>query len=224
MQLLNVINARATWLFELADLNPRGVNIFPDLLSWLKETYGFEKSPASINDLDETKGLSFKLGTFRPGEEGFSPSVDVELTVYNDGLLAGTHSSTHDTDAFLLDVLRSAAEEFGLHFDPTIIRSKIYLSEITVRMEQSLRTLNPKLAQFAERLSMIHGHKCAGPFEVGGISFWADTSMAALKFAPFLLERKLNAPFSENRYYSKAPLHTDEHVRLLEDFEGLLAE
>jgi hypothetical protein len=139
-------------------------------------------------------------------------------------LLAGTHSSTHDTDAFLLDVLRSAAEEFGLYFDPTIIRSKIYLSEITVRMEQSLRTLNPKLARFAERLSMIHGHKCAGPFEVGGISFWADTSMAALKFAPFLLERKLNAPFSENRYYSKAPLHTDEHVRLLEDFEGLLAE
>ncbi len=220
MELLNVLKAQSVWLFDANDLNPRGKHIFPDLIEWLKDRYEFQQAPKSPDDLDETKGLAFKQGSFPLGKD----LVTVEATIYTDGLIANTWSSTRATDLFLEDALSNAAKEFDLKYPASLVRSKTHLSELTIRMDGSLSKLNPKLESFADRLSRVHGHKGATPFEVGGISFWSDVSSVALKFAPFALERKANTPFSENRYYSKAPLHTDEHVELLGDFERIMIE
>lgn len=219
MELLNVLKAQSVWLFDANDLNPRGKSFFPDLIEWMTEIYQFQKVPKSPDDLDDTKGLAFKQGVFSLGDE----ALTVELTVYNDGLIANTYSSTRATDLFLQDALSNAAHEFDLNYPKDLVRSKTHLSEIVVRLTESLSKINPKLVAFADRISKIHGHKNATPFEVGGVSFWSDVSMAALKFAPFSIERKINAPFPENRFYCKAPLHTDEHLTLLEEFEMLLA-
>jgi len=35
----------------------------------------------------------------------------------------------------------------------------------------------------------------------------------------FSIQRRDNTPFSENKYFSDAPLPTDVHLRLLEQFE-----
>jgi len=41
----------------------------------------------------------------------------------------------------------------------------------------------------------------------------------------FSIQRRDNTPFSENKYFSDAPLPTDIHIRLLEQFEAdLLAK
>jgi hypothetical protein len=214
MQLLNVNRAQAVWLFDVNDLNPRGKFFLPELLEWLKETYNFQQSPKSVNDLDETKGLTFKQGAFHMGDD----LLTVEVAIYNDGLIANTYSSTHATDVFLQNLLYRASSEFELNYNETIIRSKTHLSELTVQREEPLAKLNPNLAKFADLISQAHGYK----FEVGGISFWPDVSGSALKPAPFQIERRLNAPFSENRFYTKAPLHTDKHLELLEVFDQLL--
>jgi hypothetical protein len=219
MELLNVVRAQSVWLFDANDLNPHGKNFFTDLIEWMKEHYQFQKSPSTPEDLDPSKGLAFKQGAFNMGGE----QLTVELTIYNDGLIANSYSSTRATDRFLEDALSGAVREFDLQYSKTLVRSKTYLSEITVLLKEPLSKINPKLAAFADKISQVHGHKNASPFEVGGISFWSDVSMAALKFAPFSIERRLNAPFSENRFYSKAPIHTDEHLNLIADFEMLLA-
>ena len=39
---------------------------------------------------------------------------------------------------------------------------------------------------------------------------------------PFLFERQENTTPSEHRYFSRAPLRTDDHFKLLEEFETLL--
>jgi hypothetical protein len=219
MELLNVLKAQSVWLFDANDLNPRGQYFFPELIEWLAEIYQFKKSPKTPDDLDETKGLAFKQGAFSLGDE----LLAVELTLYNDGVIANTYSSTRATDLFLEDALSSASAEFDLAYTGTLVRSKTHLSEIVIRLNESLAKINPKLVEFADKLSKIHGHRNASPFEFGGVSFTSDVSMAALKFTGFMIERRVNAPFSENRYYCKAPLHTDEHLVLLEEFEMLLA-
>lgn len=220
MQLLNVSIARSTWLFDMADLNPKGKSLFPELITWLKDNYEFEGVPKSISDVDETKGLSFRQGSFQAQEEIF---VDVHLTVYADGLLAQTNSSTKDADAFLKDVIDSLARDFSLSFDPTMIRDRIYLSELTVRLEHSLVKFNSVLAKFAERVTAACTVKNVRPFEFGGLSFCTDTSASVVKLAPFFVERKQNAPFDENRFFSRAPLRQEDHLRLLQEFDDLLA-
>jgi len=219
MRVLNVIAARATWLFEIADLNPKGKSIFPEIIDWLKETYDFDKAPESATDLTENKGLLFKEGAFQAREEMF---VSVELTVFNDGLVANSSSSTDDTEKFLENVVTSAVTEFSLTFDPSMIRRKLYLSELNVRLEQPLGNLNPRLTEFAKKLSSLCTGVASEPFEVGGLSLWSDVTNAVYKVPPFTIERRLNAPFNENRFYSKAPLRTDEHVEMLKELEEIL--
>jgi len=220
MKTLNVTSARSVWLFDLGDLNPRGKDIYGDLLDWLKENYSFAKAPSSVGDVDPTtKGYKFEQGSFQAKEEIF---ISVDLEIYNDGIVGNSRSSTHDTDKFLEDMLENAARDFSLVYGHDIIRTKMYTSELTVRMESVLFNLNPKLVDIANNVSSLCGLSIP-PFEMTGFSFSTDLAISPLKPAPFILERKAGAPFSEKRYYSKAPLHTDKHEEVLAGIEHILA-
>lgn len=220
MELLNVVAARSTWLFDINDLNPKGKSLFPELIEWLKDNYSFTVAPASPADLDkDVKGPIFKGGSFQVRDEIF---VNVELSVFDDGLVANTYSSTRDTETFLEDVLTTAAKEFSLNYKPSMLRKKVPLSEVNIRLDHPMSRLNPGLAEFARKISELSPQK--SDFELGGVSFWTDTSETALKLAAFSIERRVNAPFSENRFYSKASLHTDDHLGMIGEFERLLAK
>jgi hypothetical protein len=216
MQKLSYISGRTTWLFDIADLNPKGKNIIPDILDWLKETYHFQEAP-EFPPKEENQGLVFKRGEFQTQEEFF---VEVGLTLFNDGLVASSSSSTEDAEKFLADVMKTASSEFSLTFDVGMIRKTLYLSELVIKLDYPLSNLNPRLADFSKKLSSLLPD--VNPFSAGGISFWTDSTFAVTKTAPFFLERKLNAPFSENKYISKAPIPTQQHLTMLEEFEELL--
>lgn len=222
MKLLSVMVARAVWLFDILDLNPKGKSIFPDLFDWLKDNYQFQKFPKSISDVDQRGGWVFSEGNFQIQEEIF---IDVELSIYNDGLVANTRSSTKDAEAFLQNVLESACKEFSLIFDQSMIRRKLYLSEMNVKLDGSLSRINPALEELAAKISSAVGLKDGVGFQFGGLSFLVDALLLPLLqqyLAPFALERKVGAPFSENRFYSKAPLPTEKHLELLSDLEKMI--
>lgn len=220
MELLNVVKARSIWLFDPNDLNPRGKSVLPDLIDWLKDNYSFSKVPSSPTDFDDTKALPFLDGHFQVKEEIF---IGVDLRIYTDGLVADTRSSTTESDAFLKDVLDQAMQEFTLAHGSGVARRTLYASELIVRCTRSLNDLNSKLAIFCEKLSALVSTQNRSPFETFGISFWnAPSTPAGLQ--QFRLERKLNTPPSENRYYSVAPLQTDDHLALLDEFETLLGD
>jgi hypothetical protein len=221
MEKLSVATARSIWFLDIADLNPQGKSVFPELLDWLRAKYKFAKYPASASDLDlETKGLVFKDGVFQVSE---ASSVWIELTIFQDGLVGNSSSSTSDSDAFLEDLLNSATHDLGLIYKRDMIRSKTYLSEVNVRLSYPLANVNPALAGLAEKITEAFGRSVKLPFELGGLSFWTDTSESAIKWAAFSIERKLNAPFLENRYFSRAPLPTARHFGLIEELERFLA-
>ena len=140
--------------------------------------------------------------------------------IYTDGVIADTRSSTRDSESFLEDLFEFLASgEFGIEYGPSLIRRRAFVSEILVHTEKSLRGVNPNVAKFASRLNEINGGRHP-PFDVSGITFRTDQTVQ-FPPAPFQFERRVGVPFSENRYYSQAPFHTDEHRALLQEFEDL---
>jgi hypothetical protein len=105
-----------------------------------------------------------------------------------------------------------------------MIRRKMYLSELNVQSDGSLGRISPALNEFAGKVSSaLNLHSELG-FQLTGLTFAADhTLMPPSKqlFSGFVVERKAGAPFSENRFYSKAPLPTEKHLELLSDLEKM---
>jgi hypothetical protein len=223
MKLLSVNLARALWFFHLNDLNPRGKSIQRDAFAEMGQRYAFAKFPDAKEILEaRQKGaaLEFSLGQFK------SPSgeiVQLALTIYRDALFADTRSFTADSDAFLTEMLEWLTSEFGLVDHKTLPINKFYVSEIYVSLNKSLNMINPKFSQFAK----ILGEEIKTPFknvsfEVGALGFWIDPAIKHVH-VPFRLERQEGVGFSEGRYYSMAPLETEEHLKALETLEKLMA-
>ena len=223
MKLLSVKQARAIWLIQLVDLNPRGLNLLA-LIPPIATKYKFQLFPVKPDELGfgkETKEIKFSGGSFQKDPQH---DIGVDLTLYNDGLVVDTRSSTDDSDAFLNEFLNWISTDFDLVPYQEIIRSKLYLSELWVQTDKSLNTLNPKLENFTKRLTSLivgHGHHPIA-FEISGITFWTDPSVINPP-GPFRFERTIDIPFSENRYYSAAPLQTNVHLEMLTELESILS-
>lgn len=216
MELLSVQRARAIWLFDFYDLNPRGKDTGAALIEWLRNRYHFTKSPSNVNELDDTKALHYSGGRFQ-SRHGL---ISVELRIYNDGFVADSRSATDDTDSFLSDILESASKEFDLRYKPEIIRKKLYVSEMTVRASGSLAVINPKLAEFAKKLEHVTG--ATSSLDLTSVAFWQDIQPNP-SATIFRFERKWGAAFSDNRYYSRAPLQTTKHLELLQEMEEAIS-
>ena len=177
--------------------------------------------PVKPDELDLTKGVVFGRGSFINADE---KEIAVDLTIFNDGFVADTRSSTNESDAFLDEFISWIAMEYQLIPYQEVIRSKTYLSELWVKTDKHLNTLNPKLEQFGKHLtSMIKGHNHHPiEFETTGISFWTNPTIT-LPPGPFRFERGIDTPFGENRYFSIAPLQTDAHLELLDELEKILS-
>jgi hypothetical protein len=220
MKLLSVNRARSIWVGNLGDLNPRGYNllkVFPRIIN----KYNFQKYPTDFEEIDPIQGIKFLAGTFINDKKH---DITIELNIFNWGLVAETRSSTDDSDSFLDEFLSWIAMEIELVAYQQILKTKFYLSELWVQFNKNLNALNPKLAEFTKRLtSMIEGHEHHPiKFETSGIAFWTDPNIVGPP-GPFRFERAENASFSENRYYSSAPLQTETHLEILDELEDLLS-
>lgn len=217
MELLSISKARSIAQFPTDELNPHGRALIPDVVAALIERYGFIKFPQKPEEFDEDKGVSFELGRWN------DLSID-QLLVFTDGLIVDTRSSTGDSSAIIADVLTWAADSFGLTFRPDMLSRQIYFSEVTFRSECQLSTLNPALSKVAEMLSAsvarITGQVL--PYDVAQFNFNFDPLESKLIISPFRVERLGNTPYSENKYYSTAPMPTEEHLELLAVFESAL--
>jgi hypothetical protein len=220
MQLLSVGVARSVWLFDIKELNPAGKNIFPDILMWAGGRYSFKSFPKSVNEVDEkTKGFVFKTGEFQAKDD----VITVNVSLFTDGLVAESWASTEKTDAFLEDLLQSAASRYGLVYGPSTIRTKWYVSEITVHFDCPLSNAVPHIMPVCNIMTEVFKRHGLPPFEFTGMLFAPDTSATSYKPPSFAIERKVGAAFSENRFWSRSPFTTEDHLRVLGEFEQMLA-
>lgn len=222
MELISVATARSIWLFDLNDLNPGGRMIFPDLFGWLKEVYAFQTYPSSISDQgdgqENGKGYIFKSGRFVSGET----DVMVNLSIYNDGVIAESWASTEISDLFVEQALYNVATHFDLSVPSTLIRKKLYISEVIVRMDNPFAQMDRGLSKFKQTLDRLFARHKLPPFELGGMSFMTDTVDSSYKAPGFAIERKMGTSFEDNRFWSKSPFTTTDHLNALSEFENTL--
>lgn len=214
MELLAVRLARLIVYFPTEELNPRGRALIPDVTSALVERYSFNNYPTKYEDFDWQKGIIFEAGRWN------DISVD-RLAFYSNGILVDTASSTGDSEAILIDALTWASESFDLTYKPDMLNRRVYVDELIVRCETSLNpaldNLNKKLS---ESVSKMVGQQVS--YETAAIALNFDVLLSKPPLAPFRIEKLVDVPYSENKYYAIAPLPTDEHIRFLEEFEAAL--
>jgi len=231
MKIKNVKLARAIWLFDLQDLNPSGRDIAEDLFEWIKTAYSFPIAPdlramlvaRTVQPVAENQapanGAVFERGHFQTRADVFIEIT--KLTIFNDGIVVDTPSSTEDGDRFAQDLLETASREFGLTYDGETVRRRMYLSELMLRSDISFDLINPKLAAFANRISEAFSEEPKPRFEFGGLQFWSEPNDTG-KHKLFTLERQASKALAERRYYSQAPLQTDVHFKLLQELERIV--
>jgi hypothetical protein len=211
MKLISVQLARSTWLADINEFNPRGLNMFADLVPHLVESYKFKTVPQETDDF--SKGMKFGRGEYVT--ESGEPLM-VELTLYNDGVVADTNSSTTASDEFLEDIAKSLPS-LGLSFDSEMIRRRLYISQVFVKSVVDMDAAFAKLKAFSARLSDLVG----SPYDFSAFELWPNPNQV-VKPANFSFQRR-QGDIAGDRYWSQAALKTDKHIELLRELEAILS-
>jgi hypothetical protein len=218
MELLSIRTARFIGAISTSELNPRGLLVYPTLIDGLVERYGFLVAPDENAVFDEEAGIVFEDGAWN------NVAID-KVTIFTDGIVIDTRSTTKDSEAIFEEALTWAAASYGLTYKPEMVSRRVYVSEIVFRTQGVLGSLNAKLDPLAERLSGLLKQYSgfAVKHEVTSIGFHYDHTDSKFTPASFRVERLENSPFSQNKYYSSAPVPTEDHIALLEEFEAILS-
>lgn len=215
MELASVILARAVAWIEPGELNGRGHLFYPDFVKAVVARYGFLGYPQKLEDFDENKGV-----TFSGGKLGNS-SIQ-QIIIYAHGIVVDTQASTQDSKRLLEEALEWASKEFGLKYKPSMIQRWQYASQITFRSNVQLTCVHPALQRLvdgaSEAVTETLGESLT--YEVTSITVDYDQLTRKNPLGRFSIQRRDNTPFSENKYFSDAPLQTNVHIRLLEQFEA----
>jgi hypothetical protein len=215
MELARVQMARSIWLFDPEELNPRGKKVGPIFQS-LKDRYNFTE-PTSIEDLKPAaNSVKFTGGAFTIG----SDVIDVELELYNDGLVATSKSHTDHTDQFLSDLLSWLRQEHGFgneNYFPKprrAHRSEVIVFAPTIKIASGIG----KFLALTETIAK-NANVDAAALEPEAIIFGSDARRGLFTF-----ERRTGVPYSDHKYFSAAQMQTSKHLNVLVELEVALTD
>jgi hypothetical protein len=214
LRLSAIILARTIGYIEAFDLSPVGKVFFPDLAREIASKYQFQKFPQTLEDFDLSKGIEFLHG--KSGD-----NVILKFSIWGGIVTAETRTSTDDSKAFLEEILLWGADKFGINYQPGSIKRFAYISDLTFYSDTPILSINPALTSLATKTSQALSGIWQEPVEYQPISIKIGHDPTTRKngIAPFSIERRGDARFSENKYFSEAPLPTSLHWELLEQFE-----
>lgn len=116
-------------------------------------------------------------------------------------------------------------EKFGLHYSPEMVKHFAYVSDLTFYSDAPLLRANRAVEGLCQKTSAALSHIWGEPvpYEPLNISVGHDPTSRKYGIAPFAISRRAETPFSENKYFSEAPLPTKLHIQILEEFEAAVS-
>ena len=215
MQLSAVILARVLGFVETFDLSPRGQVYFPEVVAKLVDRYNFQKFPQKVEEFDESKGVEFYQG--RIGNK-----VIEKVVIWNSVLVVETRSNTTDSKQILEDTLLWGAANLNINYKPGMIKRFAYVSDLTFYSDVPILSVSPALTKLAAKTSAALSDIWQEPiqYEPANLAIAHDPLARKNGIAPFSITHRAESRFSENKYFSEAPLPTDMHISLLQEFEA----
>ena len=116
MKLLSIEQARAMWIFPLAEINPNGKYLQPVIAELIKR-YKFSNVPNIAEAIQKNQGIILGQGAYAYGKVG---EIQADIGIYNDGLVGDTTKDTDASDAMLTDILKWIQKEYGLQYPKNI--------------------------------------------------------------------------------------------------------
>jgi len=144
-----------------------------------------------------------------------------QLIIYTYGIVLDTRVSTQESKRLLEEAFQWGSRELGLVYNPSMVKRWQYTSQVTFRTNTRLgaHSAFQKLAdKVTKAVTETMGENL--DYELANASIDYDQLTRKHPLGRFSIQRRDNTPFSENKYYSDAPLPTDVHIRLLEEFEA----
>ena len=134
-----------------------------------------------------------------------------------------TRVSTAESERVIKETLGWAASQFGLVYSPKMITRRGYVSNLTFHSDVPiLGNDNSPVAKLVQRVREAFSQT------TGDKTLWGPTILTMNseqiprkpQHAPFTIQRRTETAFAEKKYFSEAPLPTNEHLALLEAFEA----
>ena len=217
MKLIAVGLARLTALTETTEINPRNQVSVPQLIHALVERYGFLKYPKTIEEYDPSKGIVFGLGRIN--------NINIDrVEFYFVGIVIETRSSTDDCEAVLQDLIQVVQRLVGIEYKPLQEPRKFFLSEVSFHSELDLNGLNAAFSSLLPKISGLVSSYAREEFKFETVAVLSTPDLANTKLGPslFRVDRLAGVPFRDKKYFSSAPLPTEDHLNILEEFERAL--
>ncbi len=217
MQLASVPLARVLAYIETTELNPTGSVFFPELIRRIVERFEFQKYPRTFEETNEDKGVEFFEGRWN--------GVNVnKLAIFTGALVVDTSASTAESERIIEEALIWAATDLGLNYKPGMIKRKQYISDLVFYSNIQLLAVHPAFVNLQKAVTDMGEQYLWQRREYAlthfGLDF--DKTLTPLVSAPFSIQRRGNALFTENKYFSEAPFPTDVHITLVEQLEANL--
>lgn len=214
MQLSAILQARVIAFFNVYDVSPRTGLFFPDITKELVQRFNFQRYPKTLDEWQDPKGSQFGVGKLG------DVTVDA-LILFNNGIQLDTHAGTKESKAIIEDTLEWAKDRLGFTYAPGAIKQWAYVSSLTFLTAVPILSTPPldNLAQGTSRaLSEIMGEPIV--YQTYNQTVAHDPLSIKYGRASFYIQRRLDVPFGDNKYFSEAPLPTEVHWDLLTRFEA----
>jgi len=215
MDVTAITKARAIAFMELDALAKGGKVRFSDCIQPLVERYDFKRFPTKPEDFDlDQSGVRFESGKI----EGLL--ID-SLTIYSGAFVLDTLSSTNDSKAMLLDLFTWGSTELGLSYEEPLIRRWGYISDIVFQSDIALLELqSTPLQKLAAKTSDFTKQIFDGlEYVPSEVRIGHDPAVRQHAIASLQIAHRTNTLFSDNIFFSEAPLPTHLHLQFLSEFE-----
>lgn len=221
MRLVSTQLGKVAYVVSSDEAGPKDGVYGPEFERLIAERYAFPNQP----ERPEGGSLRFDGGRMVAGTRKVNVPA---LILYSDAVVIET-LHTDQSQLVLQDLMTWMGQAFGFR-EPRTKPLLLFESNVVVDFENPTHKIISTFEETSRSLSaaMKATYDRDLRFDFSGVSIASDptalpATIASYFKTDFTINRRLNRPFAENRFFCVAPLPTDVHLSLLDDFDKALA-
>lgn len=201
------------------EVRPLGGLHYPTFLAALAERYAFAGLP-NLHEVVEQNVSKFENGRLPDNHE----LVVRLMQIYADGVIISAND-TDIVDTILDDFVSFLESQFSFR-PPETPATRTYSSTVVVEfdgpLEAMLKNAEGMKDVMSAAFSSATGHDAQ--FGLSLFRFNADPALLPVNTnSTFLIEHRAGSTFGQRRFFSSAPLRTDDHISYLQSLEQIVS-